>query len=528
MSTRSLCRAVAGALIVVCLSPAAARAQDEAFKDGLRALKKESWAEAAAALRSAADADGRESDRTVRAGAVLGIFGGIEQPYLPYYFLGDALFALGDCAGAVTAWSESERQQVVSGERLARLREHYTICETRGVLGPSAYDELLARTRADYAEARARFTRASNLAAGNRHLLRAPVDEDLDAARRALEEADAGLDTAVRSRREADFIASAAAAARSSEASGRAEAVVQAALDARATVQRLSTELERTVAAAADADAEIERSGVSLAGAMLASRNAARARLAQARTKADAGGREGNAGMLKEAIGHAQFASAALRTLQAEVAALARQQAERRRTAAIESAERAIDSIAPSLARLDGRAAELGIPLPADAQDARATIERQVARLRGRLEGARKAGNEAVLDEIARLAGEAVAELDALAARLALPTLSARGVPEWLERGAGLFMAGQYNQALAAMAGTAESPGVADAIRAHAYLFRAAAHYAIYALSADAGQLRSALTDIGTCKALNPALSPDPRVFSAPFLMLFRHVRPSP
>ena len=135
--------------------PPTAMAQDDAYKRGLEALDKKRWAEAADQMQRAIDADRNETARRKFRIGGFGPFGGTEFPYLPHYFLGEALIAQNNCAGAVVAYAESERQAVVDGQRLVALREQYQTCAAAGVLAPSAYEPLYRRTSGRYADAMA-------------------------------------------------------------------------------------------------------------------------------------------------------------------------------------------------------------------------------------------------------------------------------------------------------------------------------------------------------------------------------------
>jgi hypothetical protein len=82
---RPLRLAILVLFVAGCL-PSSAAAQDDAFKDGVKARGDRKWQEVVSSMRRAVAADDKESDRTVRAGGVFGIRAS-EQPYLPYYFL---------------------------------------------------------------------------------------------------------------------------------------------------------------------------------------------------------------------------------------------------------------------------------------------------------------------------------------------------------------------------------------------------------------------------------------------------------
>ena len=84
--------------LTVAFGVADAYAQDDAYKRGLGARDDERWSEVATQMRLAIAADSRESARRVDRGVFRR-----DAPYLPYYFLGEALFRQNDCASAISA-----------------------------------------------------------------------------------------------------------------------------------------------------------------------------------------------------------------------------------------------------------------------------------------------------------------------------------------------------------------------------------------------------------------------------------------
>ena len=119
------------AVLLVSAWPLAASAQDDAFKQGMQARGDKKWADAVRYMQAAVKADGQESTRKVRSG-FLGVNG---MEYLPHYFLGEAFFNQGDCAGAVTEWSTSEQQGIIRNrpDFLALMRKNLQACAAKGV-----------------------------------------------------------------------------------------------------------------------------------------------------------------------------------------------------------------------------------------------------------------------------------------------------------------------------------------------------------------------------------------------------------
>ncbi|MEM7353230.1 MAG: hypothetical protein AAF657_20715 [Acidobacteriota bacterium] len=97
--------------------------QDD-YRAAIQTIERQQWLDAARLLRSALAA---RPDETVQEGQ--------QQPYLPRYYLGLALFRMNDCLAALDQWSQSEAQGVVQATELyGRLLEHRVECERRVVL----------------------------------------------------------------------------------------------------------------------------------------------------------------------------------------------------------------------------------------------------------------------------------------------------------------------------------------------------------------------------------------------------------
>ena len=509
------------ALLLVFGLPSAAAAQDDAFKDGIKALEDRKWQEVVTFMRRAAAADGTESTRTVRAGGMFGL-GGSGRPYLPYYFLGEALMALNDCPGAMDAWAQSERQAVVAGDRLATIYNGYQTCAAQGVLPPAEFDPIYTTAAQAYADATALFKRVSSLADANADALRAPVRDRIETARKALAASHASLSEGLRTRARAVLVDSEAQARRSIETLGRLEATVTAAIEAVTSVQRLTRDVEERISAANAADAAIDRPGVALTSDMAQSRAAARERLSQARDGLAAGGRTQNLPALQSALEHAQSASTMLADLSRRVQSLARKTMEPQVASAVIEAENTFSLVALSFATLERRAEQQPGAMSAGAAAQRDRLRTSVEGLQQRFERASAAGDVAGLSEIARLARAAGAEVETLVQSFGPVPLRDRGVPPALEDGARLFLKGRYQEAIGALDTVTSLDGP---LQVHVHLFKAAAHYALYARSGetDRTMLSTALDEIERARGLNPVLEPDPRVFTPGFLTLFAH-----
>jgi hypothetical protein len=95
------------ALAVALLASAAAHAE---FRDdyalGLRAIDEGKYADARMYLERALAAQGEPVSKII-------LNGNIEQPYLPYHFLGMAAYKQGDCAGAKQAWENPMNRRML-------------------------------------------------------------------------------------------------------------------------------------------------------------------------------------------------------------------------------------------------------------------------------------------------------------------------------------------------------------------------------------------------------------------------------
>jgi len=98
---------------------AAADFRDD-YKRGIEALERGEWIQATALFRQAAAERPDEKARLSRSP--------FSRRYLPQFFLGQALLGMGDCEGAVAAWTESEKQGVIS-----RLPEYQALTEGRDI-----------------------------------------------------------------------------------------------------------------------------------------------------------------------------------------------------------------------------------------------------------------------------------------------------------------------------------------------------------------------------------------------------------
>jgi tetratricopeptide (TPR) repeat protein len=505
-------------LALAAFAPAAtAQEQDEAFKDGLDARESRKWQEAAEQMRRAIQADPKESSRKVRTG----IFGGTE--YLPFYFLGEALFNQGDCARAIEAWSVSEQQGAITSrsESVAFVRKGYAACEAKGVLAPARYGPLLSRTRQQVAEA---TTLAGNVStAGQAHLelWRPDMKEQYERASGELQNAQSRLVTATRTRAERDFNDAASAAERARTAFKSLDSQLNAAISLHGTLQGIVKEIEQVLASVEANDNVLAKKRASMTPALAAARQTAQETMQRARSQMATGVRTSSVSALTEARASAEDASVKYREVLAAVTKLETRTHERRVAEALTLAQEAFSFVDGGLASLDRLAAEKPAAVTPEMTGQREALQKEVSTARRRFEAARRAGDPAGLEEAARLVTDVRTRLDALISAFGPVTLIDRGVRSALIEGARFFFAGDHQQALATLDPSTVGDG---ALQLHVHLLRAAAHYALYIRSGekDRSHQSQAIAEIEKVKALNPDFEPDGRAFAPRFIAFFR------
>ena len=97
------------------------------YGSGVRDYTKGDYADAIKALQNAIDEEPKAQEQ-VR------IYGMRYEPYMPYFYLGQAKFKNGDCAGALAAFKESIAQQVIQKqEQFSELQTSMTACNAAKV-----------------------------------------------------------------------------------------------------------------------------------------------------------------------------------------------------------------------------------------------------------------------------------------------------------------------------------------------------------------------------------------------------------
>jgi hypothetical protein len=514
--TRRLC--VIFAVACVCAVPTSARAQDDAFKQGLEARGDRKWADVVRHMQAAVKANGQESTRKVRTG-----FLGTSWEYLPHYFLGEGLFNQGDCGGAISEWQISEQHGALKSraDLVAAMRKMLQSCAAKGVLIGADYAPIYASTLQAYTDATALAKRVSDLGSAHKDLWRADSDEQYGRAKKELEASLARLTAGQRTRVATHFTESKAASDRAVNILRPLENSLNAAVDNLSTLQRQIKEAEQAIAGADDVNNAIEALKTSLTAPMQSARKSSREQLTQARERLTVGQKTQNVAAVGDALKYAQTASTTLTQILEQARKMARGVFEQQFGEALRAADEAFARISAAITTLDRRAAQRPELVPQETTNTRATLEKQVDALRRRLERARKAEDLASLTETTRLAGEAQLGLDTLIKSFGPLSLRDRGIHAALEEGARLYLDGDYQKALAALEPLVGQPDIP--LRQHAHVFRAASLYALYMRSGESNaQLRSqALAEIAQSKQLDSSFQPSPRAFSPRFLSLY-------
>jgi len=506
---------------VVLLAPSAARAQDDAFKAGLDARENKKWQDVATQMRRAIQQNPQEATRKVRSG-LGGLLrqGGTE--YLPHYFLGEALFNLQDCAGAVEEWAKSEQQGAVRlrSDLLKTLQDGYATCEMKGVLPPPKYDQSLARTNQHITD----VTSQANALAGsaNTDLWQGAQREQYQRAFNELLAARTRLESAAKTRAVADFNEATAAADRARAILATLENTINSSIAQRLSIQGQARDLEQLLGSADIFDRSIESRKTLVTPALAEARQQGRAGVLRAREQLAVGVRTSSASTLNEARIIAQDGINRLKQVADELARMEREGSLRQLADAVARAHQAFSLVDNAFANLD----RLTVERPAVDPSVMAkkdAVQRQVAAARRRLDAAIKAENLSGIVDASRLASDASTQLDELISTFGPLTLSDRGVHPALVEGARRFFAGQYQEALAALH---PEGGFAPDIplQLHVHLFRAASAYALFLRSGETNQTfrDQVLAEITQCRQLDSTFEPDRRAFTPKFIAVYR------
>ena len=505
-----------------------ASAQEDAFRRGLDAREKQQWQAVATLMREAIKLRSQESREKVRSGlgAVLGA-GGTE--YLPYFFLGEALFRINLCADAVNAWAISEQQRAVEvrPDFVKILRNGYAECEKRGVLPPARFDPALTRTLQQYNDVNGLARNITTLAEANLDIWRADaaMRQDYTRANAELKTANARYQAAQTSRTQADLQEAAAAAERARAILVTLDTTLRNAIDSRRTAQSLLREVEEAIAAADTLNTAVSARKVPFTPAMTASLQEGRSGIERARERLIEGTKTMSPPTLLAARTLANDASTRLRQLLDEIGRTEKTLHLREFNDALTRAIDAFSLLDSTVATLERFSAQRPGVLPEDKVAERDAAQQEVARVRRRFDAARKAENIASVADAARQATELRDRLGLLIGAFGPLTLRDRGLNAVLEEGARLFFNGQYQQVISALE-PGESFGDDVPLRLHVHLFRAAAMHQLFERSGekDEGLRAQALREVEHCRAIDSTFTPDVRAFSPRFINFYQSV----
>jgi tetratricopeptide (TPR) repeat protein len=522
LSQRSLCL---GVFMLVCVG-ANGYAEDEAFKRGLEARQSGLWEQAVRHMQQAVAADSREVERRVGGG----IFGR-GTLYLPYFFLGEALFNRNDCAGAIDAWSTSQRQGIVLQQDDYRrvIERGLAQCSRRGFVLPHEYAALVDATYQALNDASAVSVRVVALQQESRDLWQLHRDWADRYSRGSKEHASSAeqLKSAMTTRRKAEFEVATAAAERATEIFSSIEKEIRTAVEIVRPIQKQAREVEQLIVTTENADQKLDVLGTASLPTVEDARRRARSLIHDARSQLMTGTQAQDAVTIGAARKVVEQALALLDRALEDARAPVREAARRQLQGEVASGVELFSALEQSLARLEKLLSERP-------EQARGTAGTEGSSLRTRIAGARRRFDQArATDDFAGVqqaihAGSAARhQLDALLMNFPSLSLGERGVSTALENGARLFLEGKYESALAALDTAAlESTGP---LVFHAHLMRAASLYKLYVRSGgkDGSLLKGAVAAAGECRRINTAFSPDPRVFDRRFITFFRTGAPN-
>jgi hypothetical protein len=529
-------RLVAAALLVVLAAPLSAqdesarRDAEQAFRDGLDARDRNDWRQAAALMRKAIQAQGNESPEKIRRGFER-VRPGAGTAYTPHYFLGEALFKLDDCAGAMDEWWRSEQQGVVQKtDRAAGLAAGYATCEKKGLLRSPKLEQAVTATNDEISKTAAAADAASARAKAAGELFTAERRAQLDEASALIREARGRVEAGRKTRVAAEFVTAVGAVRKAAGVLVLVTGGLESAAAEREAALLELSRLEREIDEAGSIDGAIESRRTFLTDSLVGRRQQGREGLARARRVAESARATPVASLpsVFDARGLVSAARGHFQQVLAEVQEIERKILQVQSAAARRLAQQKFASLERGFKSFDRRAAARGELDPKLNADRRA-LGRRAQAASNRLEAASKAGDSAVIQAAGATADQIGSELEQLNLTFGPMTLVDRGVPLELVRGSELLFSGDFTGSLDALkALEPKGESASDTfLFEHVYLIRAAAHYelSLRAGSGSAARVDAAKASLAELRALNPGFEPDARFFSPKFLTFFRASR---
>jgi hypothetical protein len=521
-----LIRIALAVLICVAVYPSVASAQDEAFKKGLQARGEKKWAEVERQMREALQSDDVDSPRKVKSNVFASVFGAQGSEYLPHFFLGEALHKQGQCGPAVSEWLKSEQQKAVLSakpEYRETMQKGYQECAAKGVLVRD-FDAQLTASRQAYDGASAIAKRINDLKESHKDLW-PPFAAQFENARKELESAYNRLGVAQRTRLGTDVAEVRAATDRAINILRPLDDSFNGAIESVASLTQRIRDVTEAIAAAADLDKSIDGFKMTLSETVNATRKSGRDQLAGGRDKLATGQKTQNLAMVNEAGKAVQGAAGLFGQVIEQLNKTRRTELDQRLSISMRSVDEGFAAISALMTTLEGRAAQTPDKVTPEINTQREAIRKQIETQRQRYERARKAEDVAGLDAVKSQILEAQTALKTIIQSFGPLTLRDRGVSAGLEEGARMFLAGEYQKAIASLD---PSTGVDDAaspsLQLQAHLFRAASLFALYVRSGESRQeLRTqALAEIDRCKQINATFVPSTQVFAPRFITFYK------
>jgi hypothetical protein len=502
--------------------PSAASAQDDAaFKAGIDARNAKKWQEAAQNMRRAIQMNPQEGTRK----AATGLFGRGGTEYLPHFFLGEALFNLQDCAGAVDEWGKSEQQGAVRSRAdfMGIIQSGYAACEAKGVLPPAKYDPLFARTTQHVTDVSNQALAVNKLATSNTEFWQGDGRQQYERAAAEINAARARLEAATKSHAAGDFAEATAAADRGRALLVTLEASLNSAIYARLSIQGQQRDIEQVLASADGYDKAIEAKRALLTPALSSARQQGRDAMSRAKDRLTEGVKASSAATLSDSRTIAQDATTRLKQVADELTRIEHEAMLHQLADAAARGHETFSLVDGAFANYERLANVRSNAVGPDVPARKDAIQRDVAAARRRFEAAVRTESLNGVVEATRLASISVGKLNELISTFGPLTLADRGVHPALIEGARLFFAGQYEQALSALT-PAEGFAPDIPLQLQIHLFRAAAAYTLFLRSGETNQMlrEQTLAEIKECKQIDSGFEPDRRVFTPRFISVFR------